>query len=43
MTQLWKRLLWSGVLVSIASYAIFFSPWWFFLAVVEGFVILGLL
>ena len=41
--QLGKRLVWSAILVSVASYAIFFSPSWFFLTVVELFVILGLL
>ena len=41
--QLGKRLSWSAVLVSVASYTIFFSPSWFFLLVVELFVVLGLI
>lgn len=41
--QLWKRLSWSAALITIAVYAIFFSPVWFFLVIVETFVILGLL
>ena len=41
--QLGKRLLWSAFFISVASYAIFFSPNWFFLIVVEVFVALGLL
>ncbi len=41
--QLLKRLSWSGILIAIALYTIFLSPWWVFLAVVEAFVILGLI
>lgn len=38
-----KRLTWSALLVSVAIYAVFWSPGWLFLIVVEAFVILGLL
>lgn len=40
--QLSKRLATSTVLVSMACYAIFWSPAWFFLLVIEAFVLLGL-
>ena len=43
MTPLLKRLLWSAILIVVASYTIFFAPGWFFLLVIEVFVILGLL
>lgn len=41
--QLLKRLSWSAVLIGVSVYAIFFSPSWVFLAIVEIFVVLGLL
>ena len=41
--QLVKRLSWSALLIGVAVYAIFLSPVWFFLMVIEAFVILGLL
>ena len=41
--NLLKRLLWSAVLISVAAYSIFWSPWWLFLIIIEVFVILGLL
>ena len=41
-SQLWKRLTWSAVLVAVTLYAIFLAPQWFFLLVVEAFVLLGL-
>jgi phosphatidate cytidylyltransferase len=41
-TQLVKRLLMSFVLVPFAYYAIFFSPSWFFVLVVAGFMLLAL-
>ena len=40
--QLWKRLGWSAILIAVAVYTIFFSSRWIFLAVIEAFVILGL-
>ena len=43
VTQLFKRLSWSAVLIGVAIYTIFLAPSWFFLIVVEAFVILGLL
>ncbi len=41
-TQLAKRLIWSFALVGICAYTIFLSPAWFFLLVVEAFVLTGL-
>lgn len=41
--QLLKRLTWSAVLIAVALYTIFLSPWWVFLIVIEAFVILGLI
>lgn len=42
MTQLWKRLVWSAVLIAISWYTIFQAPGWFFVLAVEAFVLLGL-
>ncbi|OGX06877.1 MAG: hypothetical protein A3G87_09865 [Omnitrophica bacterium RIFCSPLOWO2_12_FULL_50_11] len=42
MTQLWKRLVWSSVLIAISGYTIFYAPGWFFVLMVEVFVLLGL-
>jgi len=41
--HLLKRLVWSAAFISIAAYSIFWSPGWFFLIVIEVFVIFGLL
>ena len=41
--QLQTRLIWSAILIAIAAYTIFASPAWFFLGVVEIFIVLGLL
>jgi len=41
-SQLVRRLLTSGVLISVALYTIFLAPAWFFFLVVETFVLLGL-
>jgi len=41
--QLLKRLTWSAILIAVAVYTIFLSPWWLFLLVIEAFVILGLI
>lgn len=41
--QLFKRLFWSAIFISVASYAIFFAPLWLFLLVVESFIVIGLL
>ncbi|MBI1978203.1 MAG: phosphatidate cytidylyltransferase [Candidatus Omnitrophica bacterium] len=43
MSQLLKRLAWSGILIPITIYAVFFAPSWLFLLIVEAFVVLGLL
>lgn len=43
ISQLNRRLISSAVLIGLAVFTIFFSPSWFFLLVVEGFVMLGLL
>lgn len=42
LSQLAKRLLSSAVLIAVTSYAIFFSPGWFFFLVVEMLILLGL-
>lgn len=42
MTQLGKRLSWSAVLIALTAYTIFFSPCWFFICVVEAFLLMGL-
>ncbi|MBI4358784.1 MAG: phosphatidate cytidylyltransferase [Candidatus Omnitrophica bacterium] len=42
-TQLVKRLSWSALLIGVAVYAIFFSPIWFFLMIIEAFVLVGLM
>ena len=41
--QLSKRLIWSTFLIGVSVYAIFLAPWWLFLAVIEAFVVLGLI
>lgn len=41
--QLKKRLIWSALFIGITLYAVFASPAWIFLLVVEAFVILGLI
>lgn len=41
-TQFGRRLLWSGILVALSSYTIFFAPAWFFFLTVELFVFFGL-
>ncbi len=41
--QLWKRLISSALFISLSVYSLFFSPFWFFIIMVEAFVILGLL
>lgn len=43
ISQLGRRLISSGILIALSIYAIFFSPLWFFILIVEGFVIFGLL
>lgn len=40
--QLTKRLIWSSVFIAVAAYTIFFSPIWFFLIVVEAFIVLAM-
>ncbi len=42
-TQFVRRLIWSTILIVLSAYTIFFSPFWFFVLIIEGFVILGLL
>ncbi len=42
-SQLSRRLIWSSILIALSVYTIFFAPIWFFILIVEGFVILGLL
>ncbi len=42
-TQLSKRLIASAIFISLSSYAIFFSPYWFFVLLVEVFIFFGLL
>ena len=41
--QLIKRLFSSAAFIAVACYTIFFSPYWFFVLVVEAFVLFGLL
>ncbi|MBI4395356.1 MAG: phosphatidate cytidylyltransferase, partial [Candidatus Omnitrophica bacterium] len=43
LKQLSKRLGWSAALIAVCSYAIFWSPQWLFLIVIEAFIVLGLL
>lgn len=42
-SQLTRRLIWSAILIALASYTIFFAHYWFFVFIVEAFVLLGLL
>lgn len=42
-SQLYKRLIWSAILVAVSAYAIFSASSWFFLATVEVLIVLGLL
>lgn len=41
--QLGRRLMTSAIFIVLAVYTIFFSPFWFFILMVEGFVVFGLL
>ncbi len=43
LKQLSKRLGWSAALIVVCSYAIFWSPQWLFLIVIEVFIVVGLL